>query len=106
MAGASRILWLYERVEWLLAHDEIALALDEKPNLQALERSVRPSPCAPGKLSDKSLSINGMGRQLPGLLDLCNGKMRVVVWRKMTVNISVGSFRSARPFLPQRGGCI
>jgi hypothetical protein len=39
IARASRILWLYERVNWLLARDEIILALDEKPNLQALERA-------------------------------------------------------------------
>lgn len=36
---ATRILWLYERVKWLLAHDEIVIAVDEKPNLQALERA-------------------------------------------------------------------
>jgi len=36
---ATRILWLYERVQWLLAHDEIVIAVDEKPNLQALERA-------------------------------------------------------------------
>jgi hypothetical protein len=36
---ASRILWLYERVNWLLERDEIILALDEKPNVQALERA-------------------------------------------------------------------
>lgn len=36
---ASRILWLYERVNWLMERDELILALDEKPNLQALERT-------------------------------------------------------------------
>lgn len=36
---ASRILWLYERVDSLRARDEIILALDEKPNIQALERA-------------------------------------------------------------------
>ena len=41
---AARILWLYERVDWLLEHDEVILALDEKPNIQVLER------CAPGRL--------------------------------------------------------
>ena len=35
---AGRILWIYERIEVLQAHDEIALALDEKPNIQALQR--------------------------------------------------------------------
>lgn len=38
---AGRILWLYERTEALQAQGEIALALDEKPNIQALQR-VRP----------------------------------------------------------------
>jgi len=41
---AARILWLYERVDWLLEHDEVILALDEKPNIQVLER------CAPRRL--------------------------------------------------------
>ena len=36
---AGRILWLYERVDSLWDHDEIVLALDEKPNIQALERA-------------------------------------------------------------------
>jgi transposase len=36
---ASRILWCYERVAHLQAHDEIVIGLDEKPNLQALERA-------------------------------------------------------------------
>jgi hypothetical protein len=41
---ASRILWLYERVEWLHERGEVVLALDEKPNIQVLER------CAPARL--------------------------------------------------------
>src|SRR5262245_38048473 len=35
---AARILWLYERVDWLVERDEVILALDEKPNIQVLER--------------------------------------------------------------------
>lgn len=35
---AARLLWLYERVEWLAERDDVILALDEKPNLQVLER--------------------------------------------------------------------
>ncbi len=38
---ASRVLWCYERVEHLAERDEVVLALDEKPNLQALERASR-----------------------------------------------------------------
>lgn len=34
---ATRILWLYGRVQWLLAQDELVLAVVEKPNLQARE---------------------------------------------------------------------
>lgn len=36
---ASRVLWCYERVDRLRAHDEVVIALDEKPNIQALERA-------------------------------------------------------------------
>jgi hypothetical protein len=43
-ARAARILWVYERVNWLRERDEVVLALDEKPNMQVLGR------CAPGKL--------------------------------------------------------
>ena len=41
---AARILWLYERVAWLHERGDVVLALDEKPNLQVLER------CAPTRL--------------------------------------------------------
>lgn len=36
---ASRVLWCYEQVERLYRREEIILSLDEKPNLQALERT-------------------------------------------------------------------
>jgi DDE superfamily endonuclease len=41
---AARILWVYERINWLRERDEVVLALDEKPNIQVLQR------CVPGKL--------------------------------------------------------
>ena len=47
---ATRILWLYERVKWLLAHDEIVIAVDEKPNLQALERARPKQSIRPGQI--------------------------------------------------------
>lgn len=37
---AARILWLYERIEWLHERDEVVLAVDEKPNIQVLQRRV------------------------------------------------------------------
>lgn len=36
---ASRVLWCYEQVERLYRREELILSLDEKPNLQALERT-------------------------------------------------------------------
>jgi transposase len=36
---ASRVLWCYEQVERLYQREEIILSLDEKPNLQAIERA-------------------------------------------------------------------
>ncbi len=36
---ASRVLWCYEQVERLYRREEIILSLDEKPNLQATERT-------------------------------------------------------------------
>ena len=47
---ATRILWLYERVKWLLAHDELVLAVDEKPNLQARERARPTQAMRPGQI--------------------------------------------------------
>jgi hypothetical protein len=35
---ASKVLWCYQYVDTLAHHGEIVLCLDEKPNLQALER--------------------------------------------------------------------
>ena len=47
---ASRILWLYERVNWLMERDEVIVALDEKPNLQALERARPTQLMSPGQI--------------------------------------------------------
>lgn len=47
---ASRILWLYERVNWLWERDELVLALDEKPNLQAVERARPTQPMRAGHI--------------------------------------------------------
>ena len=35
---AASVLWCYERAQELARHDEVVLCLDEKPNLQVLER--------------------------------------------------------------------
>jgi len=45
---ARRILWCYEHVEELRQRGELVIALDEKPNLQALERAVPTRPMIAG----------------------------------------------------------
>ena len=46
---ATEILWCYEHVEELVQRGELVIALDEKPNLQALERTVPRRPMCPGQ---------------------------------------------------------
>jgi len=74
---ATRILWLYERVQWLLAHDEIVIALDEKPNLQALERAraTQPMRAGHGERQEFEYTRHGTVNFLVVLI-LHSGKMR------------------------------
>jgi hypothetical protein len=48
---AARVLWCYERVEWLAQRGELVLCVDEKPNLQALERRCPTQPMQPGRIA-------------------------------------------------------
>src|SRR5262249_26273220 len=47
---AARILWCYEQAANLAARGEVVLCLDEKPNLQALERRCPTRPMRPGDI--------------------------------------------------------
>ena len=58
---AGRILWIYERIEALQAHDEIALALDEKPNIQALQRVQPTQPMQPGQMERQEFEYERHG---------------------------------------------
>ena len=58
---AGRILWLYERTETLQAQDEIALALDEKPNIQALQRTHPTQPMRPGQIERQEFEYERHG---------------------------------------------
>lgn len=49
-AAAAKVLWCYERVEWLERRGELVLCVDEKPNLQALERRYPDRWPVPGQL--------------------------------------------------------
>jgi hypothetical protein len=64
---ASRILWIYERIETLQAHNEIALAVDEKPNIQALQRTHPTQPMHAGQIERQEFEYEAWGRQLPCL---------------------------------------
>jgi transposase len=74
---ASRILWLYERVDSLWARDEIVLALDEKPNIQALERACSAQSMQPGQIERREFEYirHGIVNFL-ALLNVYDGQMR------------------------------
>src|SRR3989304_3063034 len=42
VARTLKILWYYERIESLWQRGEVILAVDEKPNIQVLERPIQP----------------------------------------------------------------
>lgn len=50
VARALKILWYYERIESLWQRGEVILAVDEKPNLQVLERARPKQPLRPGQI--------------------------------------------------------
>jgi transposase len=74
---ATRILWLYERVNWLLAHDEVVIAIDEKPNLQALERARATHPMRLGQSERQEFEYKRHGTvNFLVVLILHSGKMQ------------------------------
>jgi hypothetical protein len=48
---AAQILWCYERVGWLRQRGEVVIGVDEKPNIQALERLKPTQPMRPGQIA-------------------------------------------------------
>lgn len=74
---ASRVLWIYERIEALKAQNEITLALDEKPNIQALQRTHPNQPMRPRQIARQEFEYERHGVvNFLVLLNLYNGKMR------------------------------
>jgi hypothetical protein len=51
---ASRVLWCYERVDWLLERGIAVICLDEKPNLQVLERAGPVRAMIPGHIEQQA----------------------------------------------------
>lgn len=74
---ARRILWVYERTESLQAQGEIALALDEKPNIQALHGAHPTQPMRPGQIQRREFEYERHGVvNFLALLNIHNGQMR------------------------------
>lgn len=74
---AGRVLWLYERVNRLWERDELVLALDEKPNLQAVERARPTQPMRPGQIERQEFEYIRHGTvNFLALLNVYNGQMR------------------------------
>jgi transposase len=77
MQRAGRVLWLYERVNSLWAQDEIVLALDEKPNIQALERVHPTQAMRSGQIERREFEyIRHDTVNFLALLNVYNGQMR------------------------------
>ena len=50
---ATRVLWCYERANWLLERGILVVCLDEKPNLQAIERGGPVRALIPGQIEQQ-----------------------------------------------------
>lgn len=76
IARALKILWYYERVDSLWQRGEVVLALDEKPNLQVLERAWPNQAMRPGQIERQEFDYYRHGTvQLLAGLTLHSGHM-------------------------------
>jgi DDE superfamily endonuclease len=60
-AQAAKILWRYERVEWLYERDEVVLCLDEKPHMQVLVRRLPTQPMRCGQVTRREFEYTRHG---------------------------------------------
>lgn len=58
---AAKILWCYERVEWLYKRDELVVCLDEKPNMQVLTRCAPKQPMQAGQIERREFEYKRHG---------------------------------------------
>jgi hypothetical protein len=71
-----KILWYYERIESLWHKREVVLGLDEKPNLQVLERAAPKQPMRAGQRERQEFGYHRHGTiHLLAGLTLYNGRM-------------------------------
>lgn len=73
---ASKILWYYERTQSLWQRGEVIIGVDEKPNIQVLERAAPPQPMRPGQIERQEFEYirHGTINLLTGLI-VYNGRM-------------------------------
>ena len=76
VARALKILWYYERSESLWQRGEVLIGVDEKPNIQALERAAPTQPMRPGQMKRQEFEYirHGTINLLAGLI-VYNGRM-------------------------------
>lgn len=58
---AAKILWCYERVEWLYQRGELVICVDEKPNIQALSRCAPKQPMRSGQIERREFEYERHG---------------------------------------------
>jgi hypothetical protein len=76
VARALKILWYYERIDSLWQRGEVLICLDEKPNIQVLERAKPTQPMRPGEIERQEFDYirHGTVNLLAGLVAY-NGRM-------------------------------
>lgn len=73
---AERILWCYEHVGRLVAEGYLVVCVDEKPNIQVLERTCPSHPARPGRVRRIEFEYIRHGTvNMPFYLYVHNGKM-------------------------------
>ena len=73
---ALRILWYYERIESLWQKGEVVLGVDEKPNLQVIERARPRQPMRAGQMERQEFEYHRHGTiNLLAGLTIYNGRM-------------------------------
>lgn len=101
IARAIKILWYYRRIESLWQRGEVVVALDEKPNIQILERAAEKQLMQPGQIERQEFDYlrHGTVNLLAGLT-LYTGRM----WAECLEKNDGAHFRPAvRRFLHPLG---
>lgn len=80
---ALKILWYYERIDSFWQRGEVILCVDEKPNIQVLERAKPTQPMRPGQVERYEFDYIRHGTvNLLASLTVYNGPMGAECWDK------------------------